>query len=202
MKTVKRAMTTKFAGHRATLKKIRENMSFKDKMNDFMCNKLYQSILRGRKTEANILSRAIKVLFPKTGDGLVADTQFMAFWKLGKYRQAIRAYLKGGRPFWHTETVARYYERHGLMGKAIREYEYLTSVYCEMGKKGILPLPKGPRELFVLGKWFSSRDKGKAQKYLKLYLSAEGEWKNDPAFYLRHKKSALRLLNRLGGQRI
>jgi hypothetical protein len=89
-----------------------------------------------------------------------------------------------------TETVARYYERMRFMGKAIKEYEHLVSQYLKMD---ILPLPRGPVELFKLGKWYAQRCPDKAQRYLTLYLRAEKE-DSGTGFGLRHKAQAQRLL--------
>ena len=82
------------------------------------------------------------------------------------------------------------------MGRAVVEYEYLVTEYNKM-RKDFLPLPKGPRELFVLGRWYADKDQVKARKYLTIYLSAEKVWARDPAFRLRHKASASALLRRL-----
>jgi len=130
---------------------------------------------------------------------MIADAQFHALWRQGKHRQAIGAYRKVGRLFWLADQVGRYYERRGLIKKAVAEYEYQMDIYSKMGKNGILPLPRGPRELFFLGKYFSCRNSGKAKakRYLLLYLDAERQWKGDPAFYLRHKNSTKNILNRL-----
>ncbi len=127
---------------------------------------------------------------------VIADAKFQALWKMGKRDQAIRVYRRVGRLFWHAEAVGRHYERRGQMGRAVVEYEYLVSEYNKM-RKDFLPLPKGPRELFILGRWYADKDKVKARKYLTTYLSAEKVWARDPAFRLRHKASAILLLHRL-----
>ncbi|HEY5235746.1 MAG TPA: hypothetical protein VIJ14_06180, partial [Rhabdochlamydiaceae bacterium] len=153
-------------------------------------------ILRGNKDEGWTIAEATIILFPKS-DVMIADTMFEALWKLGKKRQAIQIYRKVGRLFWHAEAVGRYYERQGQMSKAVQEYEYLMNEYSRMSKKGILPLPPDPRELFVLGQWYASRDKLKSRKYLELYLSSENYGIKDSACYLRHKNAARRILDRL-----
>ena len=121
------AKKTPFEGHRATMKKLKALMTPEQKMVDFMLGKLSRSILRGQKTEANIIAKAIKILFPKTADVLVADAKFGALWKMGRHNEAIAAYFKGGRLFWYSEQIAKYYERRGLMSKAVEEYEYLVN---------------------------------------------------------------------------
>ena len=126
---------------------------------------------------------------------VIADARFQTLWKKGRRDQAIRVYRRVGRLFWHAEIVGRYYERRGQMGRAVVEYEYLVSEYTKM-RKDFLPLPKGPRELYVLGRWYADKDKVKARKYLTTYLSAEKIWERDPAFRLRHKASATALLDR------
>ena len=129
-------------------------------------------------------------------DVAVADAMFRSLWKSDRRKQAIKIYRNAGRPFWHAETVGRYYERQGLIKKAMAEYEYLMSEYLKI-RKDFLPFPKGPVELFKLGRWYAPKNKAKATRYLKLYLSAEDEWESDPAFYLRHKHAARSILNEL-----
>ena len=124
----------------------------------------------------------------------VADTKFRAYWKNKEYAKAISVYDAAERPFWLTQDVARYYERREQFNKAMQEYEYMMDEYKRIK---IISLPRGPVELFKLGKWNIDKDKVKAREYLKLYLSAEDECGGDPAFYLRHKNSAEKMLNRL-----
>lgn len=116
-----------------------------------------------------------------------------AEWEAGRYKEAIDIYERMDRPFWYAEQVGLYYEKNGMMGKAVKEYEMLIDVYIK-GK--MLPLPKGPEELFVLGVWYNKRNPVKAKQYLALYLRAE-ECKDDPAFCLRHKRQAQDLLRGL-----
>lgn len=127
---------------------------------------------------------------------VIGDARFQVLWKRGRRDQAIRVYRRVGRLFWHAEAVGRHYERRGQMGRAVVEYEYLVSEYNKM-RKDFLPLPKGPRELFVLGRWYADKDKVKARKYLATYLSAEKVWARDPAFRLRHKNAAETILGKL-----
>jgi len=119
---------------------------------------------------------------------------FKKYWRTKRYNTAIKYYNKCGRPFWHSEEVGRYYERCGMLSKVMTEYEYLVNEYMKMK---ILPLPKGPRELYKLGKWYIKKNPKKAKKYLKVYLSAEERCGTDPAFYLRHKRQAEYLLKKL-----
>ena len=112
------------------------------------------------------------------------------------YKEALRAYRKGGRPFWHTQAVGRHYEKQGQIKEAMAEYEYLMTEYSRMGKD-FLPLPKGPVELFKLGRWYVSRDTKKARRYLLLYLKAE-EDRYGTGRGIRHKKAAERLLKEAG----
>lgn len=129
-------------------------------------------------------------------DCAVADTKFWAYWKNKEYTKAISVYNNAGKPFWLAETVGRYYERNGQLKKSIEEYEHLIDEYLKI-RKNFLPLPKGPEELFKLGKWYVDKSKVKTRKYLELYLSAEDKYKIDPAFYLSHKDEAKEILNRL-----
>ncbi|MFA5115722.1 MAG: hypothetical protein WC486_00370 [Candidatus Omnitrophota bacterium] len=114
-------------------------------------------------------------------------------WKSGKHRNAIDIYERIGRPFWYAEMVGKYYERRGLVSKAMAEYEILINAYEKMG---ILPLPGGPEALFWLGKWYNKQNPAKAKRCLVLYLKAE-ELENDPAFRIKHKKRAQDLLRGL-----
>jgi len=177
------------------LRNIENNLSIEERMSNLMLDKLHRSVMHGKEVQAGIISQSIKIMFPKT-DVAVADTTFEALWKLGKHKQAIKVYLKAGRPFWHSEAVGHYYERQGRIKKAMVEYEYLVNEYLKI-RKDFLPLPKGPAELFKLGRWYASRNRGKAMRYLKLYLSAETVCGSDPVFYLRHKHAAKRILSEL-----
>ena len=182
--------------HREALKKIYNRMSDEERLTSVMLKKLYRSILCGNKVQAGIISKSIVIMFPKA-DVAIADTVFEALWKLRKYKQAIRVYVKAGKPFWHSQEIGRYYERKGFVKKAMLEYQYLISEYCKIGKN-FLPLPQGPAELFKLGKWHTSLgQKAAARDHLKLYLRAEDVWRTDPAFHLTHKKAALRILGKL-----
>lgn len=107
----------------------------------------------------------------------------------GERDKALEEYMKCGRLFWHAEEIGKYLEDEGRTEEAMNEYEYLIEEYRLMGKD-FLPLPKGPEELFKLGKWYISRNKVKAKKYLSLYLKAREVWYGDPAFFLEHEKEA------------
>jgi len=121
---------------------------------------------------------------------IIDDTLFKRHWRQRRYKQAIGVYNKIGRPFWHAETVGRYYERCGLIKQAIMQYKMLIDEYKKMK---ILPLPRGPVELYKLGKWYIKRNPAKAKKYLTLYLRAEKE-DSGTGFGIRHKKRAQELL--------
>lgn len=62
-----------------------------------------------------------------------------------------------------------------------------------------LPLRKGPRELFIVGAWYSDKDPVKAQEYLRIYLSACDVRARDPSLDLRYEGKAKELLERLSG---
>ena len=115
---------------------------------------------------------------------------FNALWKLGKHEQAVKVYVKAGRPFWFSETVGQYYERNGQVAKAMKEYDFLIDEYLKMK---LLPLPGGPVELYKLGKWHIKKEPYKARKLLRMYLRAEKE-DCGAGFGIRYKKQALRLL--------
>ena len=124
---------------------------------------------------------------------MINDTLFKRCWRQRRYKQAIDIYNKMGRPFWHAQEVGRYCERIGLLKAAVREYDKLIKQYINMG---ILPLPRGPIELFKLGKWYISKDPTKAKRYLRLYLRAEKE-DCGTGFGIRHKKRAQLLLAKM-----
>jgi hypothetical protein len=163
---------------------------------DKLSDKDKLSMLAGEnKTKAtNTVHKALKIMFPKTKDATIASHLFDGHWKAKRYKEAIRIYNEAGKPFWHTGEVGRYYEGRGLIKKAMMEYEGLFREYLKMR---ILSLPRGPVELFKLGRWYAKRNPCKAKRYLKLYLKAEESCKSDPAFYLKYKKEAANLLKGL-----
>ena len=129
-------------------------------------------------------------------DYVVVTFEFERHLKNMEYKEALSLYYYADRPFWLTEEVGRYYERQGLVSKAMNEYQYLVDHYLGI-RPDFLPLPNGPVELFKLGRWYAKKDKGKARKYLRLYLSAEDKCGGDSAFYLKYKNEAIKLLNNM-----
>lgn len=125
-----------------------------------------------------------------------ACDQFETYWRDGEYEKAISIYHTMGRPFWWTEEIANYYLRMGMVNAAMEEFEYLVTEYLNISPD-FLPLPQGPRELFLLGKWYMDKDATKAKKFLCLYTAAAEVWKTDPALHLPHKAEAKRLLAKL-----
>ncbi len=97
---------------------------------------------------------------------------FGDLWESGRYEQAIEIYEFLGRPFYLAEDIGRYYENNGLIDRAMGEYGFLIESYLKMGDD-FLPFPGGPVELFKVGRWYEKTDPMRAEKYLKLYLSAE-----------------------------
>lgn len=156
-------------------------------------DKLYRMILRREERGARIVAESIALLFPDSDGRALSSKMFDAYWKLGEKGRAIQIYRKAGRPFWLAEKVGRYYERLGLTAKAMEEYDLLIKEYMRMD---ILPLPRGPIQLFKVGKWCMRRDPRKAKKYLRLYLKAEQE-DHGTGFGIRHKRQAEKLLKRL-----
>jgi len=181
--------------YREALKKIKDSLSPEEKTVDLMLDRLYRLILKGKIGQANLIAKAIKVVSPKTKEVVISNRIFEAYWKSGRYKDAIKAYVKGGRPFWLAQEVGQYYEKNGQIDKAMKEYNLVIDVYLK--KKGFLPLPKGPVELYKLGKWYIKRNPRRAKKLLKLYLQAEKS--TDPAAPLRlkHKRQAEELLSNL-----
>ena len=129
--------------------------------------------------------------------GVVTD-EFENHLKAKEYKEALVLYYYANKPFWLTERVADSYMRIGMVGAAMEEFEFLVNEYLNISPD-FLPLPQGPEELFTLARWYMNKDKTKARRYLKIYLSAEDRWKTDPAFYVRHKNAAKRLLYKLTG---
>ncbi|MDP8299177.1 MAG: hypothetical protein P9L88_04675 [Candidatus Tantalella remota] len=166
-----------------------------DKFHDVMLRKVRRLILKKNLVDANTVGNASKILFSQKGEIELYYTKFEAFWKRKMYKEALKAYHKAGKPFWHAETVGRYYEKQGLIKEAMKEYEYLMTAYSKMGKD-FLPLPGGPVELFKLGRWYISSNPKKAKRYLTLYLRAE-EDNSGTGRGIRHKKQAERLLKEL-----
>jgi len=93
-------------------------------------------------------------------------------WKKGNYKTAIEIYELLDRPFWWAEDVGKYYEKQGLLHCAMYEYENLIERYLKISDD-FLPFPGGPVELFKLGRWYAKTEPVKAEKFLRLYLSAE-----------------------------
>ena len=120
---------------------------------------------------------------------------FEDFWENGRYQPAIEIYEMLGRPFWWAEDIGKYYEDKGLLDRAMAEYEYLMETYLKM-REGFLPLPEGPVELYKLGRWFEKTDPLKAEKYLRLYLSAEPD-KHGTGRRIEYKTQAEQSLERI-----
>jgi len=168
-------------------------MSIEDRLRQAMLDNVYRCILHGKYRDADVVVKAVKIVSPKTAPVVTRDIVFRGYWRRKDYRRAVREYCRGGRIFWHAEQVGRYYEKRGNIKRAMSEYEYLMNTYEKMK---IIPLPRGPIELYKLGKWYVNRDRKKAGKYLTLYLRAEGE-DCGTRFGIRYKKQAQKLLDEI-----
>lgn len=125
---------------------------------------------------------------------LTAGTwEFDRLWKTKRRKEAVDLYFRLDRPFWLTQEVGEWLERSDRVDQAMTEYEKLMREFIKMK---LLPLPGGPRELFKVGKWYSSRSPQKARRYLKLYLSA-GIDPGGEGRPLRHKAEAIQLLSKM-----
>lgn len=175
-------------------KEILASLSIEDKLQETILQKIRQLIFKNRINDMKVLAEASKILFPKKGEVALYSIIFEAFWDKRQYKEALQAYQRANKPFWHAEEVAQYYQRKGLLKKAMAEYEHLVNAYFKMGKD-FLPLPGGPVALFKLGQWYAKRNPNKAKKYLTLYLQAE-KLKQD-AKNLKHKNAARAILNEI-----
>ncbi len=176
------------------IKMMQDSLSVEEKLHNIMHDKLYNCVVQGEDDKAKTIARAIKIVFPKMKDINICDTMFKAYWKIGQHRRAIGIYNKADKPFWWAEGIGRYYEKIGLVKRAMAEYELLIDQYINMK---ILPFPKGPIELYKLGKWYIKRDPEKAKKYLRIYLNARRQCGSDPAFHLRYEQQAKKLLDKI-----
>ena len=132
MKTVRPELAQKFPGYRAAIKIIRDGMSPRGRTVDFLLDEFRRCTCRGETKKADVLSRAVLVLFPK-GKVAIADARFRGYWQSGRRPEAVRVYHNVGRMFWYTEAVGRYYERQDQIGKAVREYQYFEDIFPGRG---------------------------------------------------------------------
>jgi len=126
------------------------------------------------------------------------DTYYNLFddlWENGRHDQAIEVYELLDKPFWWAEDIGKYYEGKGLLDRAVAEYEYLIESYLKM-REGFLPLPGGPVELFKVGRWYENTEPLKAEKYLRLYLSADPD-KHGTVRRIEYKGEAEQSLERI-----
>jgi hypothetical protein len=157
-----------------------------------------KALIKRQSAKARLLIRAYKVLFrtKKKHQPLYPGLyRFEAYWEMKAYRKAIRIFQAMGSPFWYADQIGRYYERCGQLGRAMVEYERSVKVYIKMK---MLPLPRGPVSLFLLGRWYAKRNPQKARMYLTLYLRA-GTEPTGGTNYIRYKKQAEELLKGMKG---
>jgi len=169
-------------------------LTLDQKLHDLMIDKLYERALLQDNKQIRVISEAIRILFPKHSEVVIQSKLFDACWKRKNFQDAIKIYIRSGRPFWHSHDVGKYYESIGETDKAMKEFERLMTVYQEIK---ILPLPQGPAELYKLAVWYKKRNPAKAKKFLTFYLRTDDKWKGDPAFCIPHKRQAERLLSSL-----
>ena len=166
-------------------------MAFDESISYVLFTRLRRLAAQNKLKEASIVNKAIRILFPRTADCIFATYLFEGYKAVGRYKEAIAAYKEGGKPFWLSEEVGMYYEKRGLINKAMNEYEQFIEECLDMD---VLPLPGGPIELFKLGRWYIPRDQAKAENYLRLYLKAGCEGCSGSGFGIRHRKETLQLL--------
>ena len=159
-----------------------------EKVSYFMYQKMSALIADAREKDAQIVGKAINVLFPKEAKIVASGYIFEGYIKNKKYRKAIEIYNKAKRPFWHTLEAAECYEKLGLPNNTIREYEYLIREYKRIS---IGPFPY---DLYKLGVLYNEVNTKKSKQYLEQSLST---YQDDKRFTDKHKKKAKYLLNNL-----
>lgn len=173
--------------------------SLVDRVAKYLSKKVKKSICDSGGKGAKSIKKILKIFFVLDKSAYrriwFSDAMIQSYLEKGERSKALKEYLECGRLFWHAEEIGKYLEDKGRIEEAMIEYEYLIKEYMRMGE-GFLPLPKGPNELFKLGRWYVSRDQQKARKYLRLYLSAKEVWSNDPAFFLEYEEEAKKYLKK------
>ena len=159
-----------------------------EKISYFMYKKMSSLVANGREKDAQIVGKAIRILFPKEVEVVALGYIFEGYLKSKKYRKALEIYNKAKRPFWHTLEAAQCYEKLGLFNKVIHEYEYLIRAY-----KGMSVGPF-PYDLYKLGMLYNEVNPKRSKKYLEQSLYSSQE---DKRFTDKHRKKAKHLLNNL-----
>ena len=101
----------------------------------------------------------------KEQDIAKASTEFDELWGKHRYKDAIKTYFSGGRPFWHSATVSEYLVQEDKAKQAEKEFKYLLRIYRKMK---IMP---SPEELLAMVKAYSKKKKEnrKICKYAEMY---------------------------------
>ena len=160
----------------------------KEKISYFMYEKMSSLVANGREKDAQIVGKAIRILFSKEVEVVGLGYIFDGYMKSKKYRKAIEIYNKAKRPFWYTLEAAECYEKLGLFNNTIREYEYLIREYKRIS------IGSFPYDLYRLGVLYNEVNPKKSKQYLEQSLSTNQE---DKRFTDKHKKKAKHLLNNL-----
>ena len=159
-----------------------------EKVSYFMYQKMSDLIADARGKDAQIVGKAINVLFPKEAKVVSLGYIFEGYIKNKKYCKAIEIYNKAKRPFWYTLEAAECYEKLGLFNNAIREYEYLIREYKRIS---IGPFPY---DLYKLGVLYNEVNPKRSKHYLEQSLSNNQE---DKRFTDKNRKQAKNLLNKI-----
>lgn len=95
---------------------------------------------------------------------------FDQLWKRKQYGKALALYHRLKRPFFLSKQVARHLERQRKTRAAVKELEHLVAEYLRLQ----IPLPiPNTDELFKLGRFYATRDRLKARRFLNLYLAPD-----------------------------
>ena len=157
-----------------------------EKISYFMYEKMTSLVGKGREKDAQIVGKAIRILFPYEVEVVSLGYIFEGYLKSKKYRKALESYNKAKRPFWHTLEAAQCYEKLGLPNKVIHEYEYLIREHKRIS------VEPSSYDLYKLGVLYTGVNLKRSKQYLEQSLSISQE---DKRFTDKHRKKAKHLLN-------
>ena len=103
--------------------------------------------------------------------------EFDQLWEKRRYAGAVKTYMGGGRPFWHSATVSEYLAKKGQTKQAEKEFKYLLGIYRKIK---VMP---SPAELLQMIKVYSKKkkEKNKIRRYTNIYLRSCDHYGVEPA---------------------